>query len=109
METTGLHGSPLRDLTKGLAPAVGLEPTTKRLTAARSTTELRRNEASRSDDSDAAAKGRASGRRPREDSTSRPRPTAGQPPGAVSQGAIRGTSEPLLSMLLAGRMTLTGG
>jgi hypothetical protein len=27
----------------GLAPAVGLEPTTKRLTAARSTTELRRN------------------------------------------------------------------
>ena len=27
----------------GVAPAVGLEPTTKRLTAARSTTELRRN------------------------------------------------------------------
>ena len=27
-----------------LAPAVGLEPTTKRLTAARSTTELRRSE-----------------------------------------------------------------
>ena len=27
-----------------LAPAVGLEPTTKRLTAARSTTELRRND-----------------------------------------------------------------
>ena len=31
----------------GLAPAVGLEPTTKRLTAARSTTELRRSEVRR--------------------------------------------------------------
>src|SRR6185295_6340864 len=29
---------------EGVAPAVGLEPTTKRLTAARSTTELRRSE-----------------------------------------------------------------
>src|SRR5690349_11318805 len=31
-----------------MAPAVGLEPTTKRLTAARSTTELRRSEGRRS-------------------------------------------------------------
>ena len=35
----------VRDLfERVVAPAVGLEPTTKRLTAARSTTELRRSE-----------------------------------------------------------------
>src|SRR5262245_31711700 len=45
IETTGLHGSRWTGITRGgLAPAVGFEPTTKRLTAARSTTELRRNE-----------------------------------------------------------------
>ena len=40
-----------------VAPAVGLEPTTKRLTAARSTTELRRSEGSRK--AIGAARGRA--------------------------------------------------
>ena len=40
------HVSPMSRL-KTLAPAVGLEPTTKRLTAARSTTELRRSEDTR--------------------------------------------------------------
>src|SRR5262245_12784366 len=33
-----------RYVREGMAPAVGFEPTTKRLTAARSTTELRRSE-----------------------------------------------------------------
>jgi hypothetical protein len=36
-----------REITREMAPAVGLEPTTKRLTAARSTTELRRSDGRR--------------------------------------------------------------
>ena len=47
-----------------VAPAVGLEPTTKRLTAARSTTELRRSEGPRGD---ASRSGRAESRAARQD------------------------------------------
>src|SRR4029079_19079065 len=41
------HVVSLRESRCEMAPAVGLEPTTKRLTAARSTTELRRSGADR--------------------------------------------------------------
>ena len=61
---------------KQLAPAVGFEPTTKRLTAARSTTELRRSEGIAGRRSRRRSRGRAGG----EDSTPAcgPRPAAGQ-------------------------------
>ena len=45
----------------GVAPAVGLEPTTKRLTAARSTTELRRNVSRASRPRGRVARGRSEG------------------------------------------------
>src|SRR4051794_23515579 len=54
-----------------LAPAVGLEPTTKRLTAARSTTELRRSEVPRR-----KCRGRAPSRRR---ATGYQRPPDGRP------------------------------
>jgi thiosulfate/3-mercaptopyruvate sulfurtransferase len=50
-----------------VAPAVGFEPTTKRLTAARSTTELRRSEWGRRGDRRAGPEGPRAGRRIAED------------------------------------------
>lgn len=43
VNTTGLRPAPALQLRRALAPPVGLEPTTSRLTAERSAIELRRN------------------------------------------------------------------